>query len=797
MQKFSYSQNIFRLLAPFLFGGALAVLAGCSDNTGSTATVTGGGSASGAVSGVVAFPTIALTLTDPTTSTVVTSISNGTSANVTATLKDASGAAVSNAVVTFTTDTTMATMNPPSGTALTDALGKAVITLTGTVVTGATTITANAQVATTAVTNSIGYAVGAVTVAVTNPLFGVNTAPAAAAPLAAFGTTSAPLSAFGTTSVGVAVSGAGSGAQTVNFSSVCSSSGKAVLSTGITTVGGVAIASYRDNGCASTDVITATVSGGLATGTSSLVVIPPTSGSIQYVSSLPANISLKGIGGVEVSQVTFKVLDTGGNPVSGKTVTFGLSTTVGGITLTPGGTATSDAAGLVVTNVNAGTISTPVRVTASTCSNSTNPCTGTTLTTQSNQLTITTGIPDQFGFSLAATTHNIEGWTHDGTKSVLTARLADHFKNPVPDGTAVVFTAEAGTVVGSCLTLDGNCSATYTSSGTRPNSATNGKGRVTVLAYAVGEETFTDLDGDGWADKAPANELIDPNGNATDLPEAWVDYNENGSYDPATEPYIDYNNNGAYNTADTFFNGVLCKEAGSGGTSSAGTCSANKTLHVRQSQVIVLSTSGANITINGGATAIATTTLGSPALTNVAVPVGTLAVGQVLTGVGIPTGATISSITFPTVTMSANASAAGTGVVINADYSTISPIAIPQCNIVVGNIPATFKVTVVDGNGNAMPAGTTVAFTKDNGVILSDTSYIVPDTIGCRSGYTGCPDSAASATFGDIPVTMKSDATFTVGTPNTCTNSTLSGTFTVKVTSPLGLITTATLGVTD
>lgn len=549
---------------------------------------------------------------------------------------------------------------------------------------------------------------GATSVTISAPAFGAN-----------------PLSAFGTTSVTATVTGGGTGSQTVNFTSACNSSGKAFLSTGITTVSGVATGSYRDNGCAATDTITATVSGGLATNSANLVVTAPTTGSIQYVSSAPTTISLKGTGGIEVSQVTFKVLSTGGNPLSGQAVTFALSTSVGGITLTPGGTATSDSNGLVVTNVNAGTVSTPVRVTATTTGSG-----GVTLSTQSSQLAITTGIPDQFGFSLAASTHNIEGWTKEGTTSVLTARLADHFKNPVPDGTAVVFTSEGSTIVGSCTTVAGTCSSTYTSSGTRPSSITNGFGRVTVLATAVGEETFTDLSGDGWADLAPTNEMIDPNVNATDLPEAYVDYNENGSRDAATEPYLDFNGNGSYDVADGKFSGVLCDDV-TAGRSSAGTCSTNKTIHVRKSQVIVLSDSFAVTTVSGGA-----------------------------------------------------------------------PMVVAPCDLINGNEPTDFTVTVVDANGNAMPAGTTIVMSTDNGTITAGASSIVPDTIGCRTGYPGCPATAASATFGDIPVSIKSDATYTPAvlvpaTAAVCSNSTPSGTFTVTVTTPGGFKTMTSIHITD
>jgi hypothetical protein len=105
---------------------------------------------------------------------------------------------------------------------------------------------------------------------------------------------------------------------------------------------------------------------------------------------------------------------------------------------------------------------------------------------------------------------------------------------------------------------------------------------------------------------------------------------------------------------------------------------------------------------------------------------------------------------------------------------------------------------VVDLNGNAMPAGTTIAFSADNGTITSDTSVTVPNTADCRTGFAGCPASAGLPNFGNISVTMKSDATFAVGPPALCTDSNgSSGTFTVKVTTPSGLITTNSVGVTD
>ena len=650
-------------------------------------------------------PTLTLTLTNAAGESVasITSIAPGT---VKATLKDAAGARVPNAVVTFSTNASVATILP-AVTALTDSAGVATVKLQPASLfsTGAATISASAQVGTASVTSSLGFAVGSVAIVITAPVIGVGTT---------------PLSAFGTTSIVVAVSVGGvpiPDGQEVTFSSPCGNIGKAVLTKAVT-AGGVAQGSYRDNGCAGTDVVTATTAG-VTSPSTSLTIAPQVSGSIQFVSATPNSISLRGIGGVEASQVRFKVLDTGGKPLSGKTVTFGLSTTVGGITLTPPtpDTATSDINGLVVTTVNSGTVSTPVRVTASTPG----ATAGTTLTTQSSQLTITTGIPDQDSFTLGATKLNIENI--NGNTTVLVARLADHFNNPVPDGTVVNFTTEGGSIVASCSTVtDGsgnsNCSATLTVQ--EPRLAPDA--RYTVLAYAVGEESFTDLNGNGVADLVP-NELVDQNGTSTDLPEAFRDDNENGVRD-ANETFIDFNQNGIYDGPDGKYSGVLCDTA----KSSAGTCSSNRTIHVRRSIVIIFS--------------------GSNAVITKILPTGTINLGGGFSGIGTCPGGGSQEV----------------------------------------------DLRIVDGLGNPMPVGTTIAVTTTDGTISGTSSFVQANTNVTPPANLGfSPPGAGVANY---TVFIRDDSRLTSTTdPATgtttfkCEDTTLSGVLTVTVTTPgLGLV---------
>ncbi|HLA33266.1 MAG TPA: hypothetical protein VJ001_00210, partial [Rhodocyclaceae bacterium] len=562
------------------------VLTGCGGGGGAGGSTGGAVTTTSSVTTTTAVPV--RTLTSDTFGTTVSNTDISSAVDVSVVLKDFKGNAVANEVITFSTDETLAAIEPK--TALTDAKGVATVKLRPASLTanGAGTIKATSQVNPTAVEWSMGYSIGHSKVAVTTPVFGVG---------------SSALSAYGTTSVSVDVTVNATkvtSQQVVTFSSPCASSGKAVLTASVTTIGGSAIASYRDNGCSGTDEVTASVST-IASSKATVTVTPPSTGSIQFVSASPASITLKGMGGLgrqESSQVTFKVVDNNGNPVGGKTVSFSLSTSIGGITLTGGATPTTSTAvsdpitGYAVVSVNSGTISTPVRVYASVASGTS------TLTTQSDQLTVTTGIPDQDSTSLSATILNIEGWNYDGSTTVLTMRLADHFNNPVPDGTAVNFTTEGGSVVSSCVTKDGACSATLSSQNPRPTD-----GRVTVLAYAVGEESFIDLNSNGLADTGAsaadtANELYitdaNNNRNSTDMADAFRDDSENGVRE-VTETYIDFNGDGK-DTADGKYNGVLCNEAAG---SKAGTCPSgtNKSIHVRDSLVVVFSGSNAVITM--------------------------------------------------------------------------------------------------------------------------------------------------------------------------------------------------------
>ncbi|MEO6081324.1 MAG: Ig-like domain-containing protein [Steroidobacteraceae bacterium] len=374
---------------------------------------------------------------------------------------------------------------------------------------------------------------------------------------------------------------------TVNLNSPCVAAGTAefkvgsVVQSSVTTTTGQANITYSAKGCVGADPISATASvGGQNLEASGTVTVAPASvGSITFVSASPANIALQGMGEAsrpETSTVIFKVTDAVGGPVPARQVTFALSTTVGGLSLSSP-TATSDAQGNVQVVVKAGTVATPVRVFATVV--------GVTpiIATQSSALTVSTGIPTAGSMSIAVDRHNIEGWNRDGTPATVTVRMADRFSNPVPDGTPVSFQAEGATIDAQCLTTttpteSGLCSVSFRSSNFRP-----ANGRVSITATAIGEESFNDTNGNGVFDSGTTDSF-------TDSPEPFLDSNENNARD-ANEPFYDFFVNQTYDVGNTRFNGVLCVGA---------TCDASKTLGIGARTVVILSSSGALISQTNG-----------------------------------------------------------------------------------------------------------------------------------------------------------------------------------------------------
>lgn len=622
----------------------------------------------------------------------------------------------------------------------------------------------------------------------------------------------------------------------VTFSSNCISLGKATVTSPVLLVNGVATTTYTAQGCSGNDVISATTSVptppgvGLLSATGIINVLPPVLGSLEFVSATPTRMGLKGSGGLpETSVVVFRVKDTGGSVVAGQLVSFALNTTVGGLSLSPV-SAFSNSQGLVQTVVAAGTVATAVRVTAT--------ITGTDppIRTQSSQLTVTTGIPDQNSFSVSVETLNPEAFDIDGVSDAVTIHVADHFNNPVPDGTAVAFTTEGGQIVSSCLTSAGACTVNWVSSNPRPSD-----GRVTILATAIGEETFVDFNGNG---------LLDASGETfTDLAEAFRDDNENSTRDPAEE-FLDFNADAVFNTADGKYNGLLCTEAA---RVPGAICDAPKSLNVRDDIVIVMSGSTATITVSPNPINLAVCSTGSafantPVTVTVRVsdlrgqimPAGTMIDFDISNGTILTTpsiffvpNTSSSSVALQTYTLSlrsnttqtAGTSSPGTIAFSNINYSIgeggTATITVNRN----GGTTGTVSVAIATAAGTTNPATPGADFTPvaptallTFGPGVSTQTFSVPTTAdaplvdnnetvaltlsNATGGATLGTPAAATLTIiegGSTTTTLPSPPTPPIppGTGFTCTNTSNSGVFTVTVTTPSGQTTTFSGSVND
>jgi len=367
----------------------------------------------------------------------------------------------------------------------------------------------------------------------------------------------------------------------VNFTSTCISTGQSTISSPILAVNGIASTTYKAVNCQGTDVITASISvgGSIKTATGAITFPAAASNSIEFVEANPDFINLVGVG-TSQTEVKFLVRDVIGNPVSNVTVDFALNTTVGGLSLTAFSNQT-DASGLVSTYVTPGSVPTAVRVTAT--------VRNTSISTQSSQLSVTTGLPAQDRISVAVGTHAVEALEYDGVTVPITVYVADRYGNPSPDNTAVTFRSEANggaLFPASCLTVDGTCGITWRSQGTRnfdSSGTVAAPQRITILATALGEESFVDANGNGRYD---SGETI------RDLPEAYVDNNESGVRDIGEE-FVDFNINGVFDNANGLFSGALCNSG----------CAPQNSLHVRSWNNIIMSSSVPKM-VNGSPSAL-------------------------------------------------------------------------------------------------------------------------------------------------------------------------------------------------
>ncbi|MBY0444587.1 MAG: hypothetical protein K2Q15_05190, partial [Burkholderiales bacterium] len=137
-----------------------------------------------------------------------------------------------------------------------------------------------------------------------------------------------------------------------------------------------------------------------------------------------------------------------------------------------------------------------------------------------------------------------------------------------------------GKTTGQCQSVNSQCSVTLSSQNPRPTN-----GRVHIVAYAIGEESFVDRFVTNekiniFADQD--SELVDINGVSSDIGEAFIDVNENGQFDSNIDQLVDFNNNKQYDKPDTLYNGLLCLKTWV-------KCAPMRTLHVFAQQTFIFS----------------------------------------------------------------------------------------------------------------------------------------------------------------------------------------------------------------
>ena len=256
---------------------------------------------------------------------------------------------------------------------------------------------------------------------------------------------------------------------------------------------------------------------------------------MSFVSATPARIYLANSGGATQSLLKFKLVNAQGEPILGRDVVLSLKTVTGVLDAnkatfgTVGNiapiTTPTDSNGEVSVPVFSGTVPTNVLVNARLAADA-------AVQTDSAVLTIASGRPAQARASLAIEKFAIEGFNVDGDESTVTMSLADRQGNPVPDGTAVNFVTEGGVMIppvcttGTSSAGNSQCAVKIRSQNPRPQTLTPRAGRVSILAYAAGEEDFNDRNFNNVHDSGEA---------FTDLGTAFRDDNENNAFDNGAE----------------------------------------------------------------------------------------------------------------------------------------------------------------------------------------------------------------------------------------------------------------------
>ncbi len=327
----------------------------------------------------------------------------------------------------------------------------------------------------------------------------------------------------------------------VTFSSECASTSLASFSeSGVLTNGGLASVIYSAEGCSGDDTISASALTSDAQELSASVLVSIATDTVlgvEFISNSESTLTIAGIGGDETANVTFRVVGAQGAAIVGETVSFELSNIAGGSRIASGTeSGETNNAGEITTVIQSGTVNASLHVIATHNSSGVHGF--------SDDITISTGVPISRSFDISVLPANPLAWTSNDAEVVITANVSDQFGNAPPNGTRVSFrSVEVGIIDASCELINGRCTANWRSSGDRNHITAeaddgigynNRLGRATVIGFMSGAEDFIDLNANGLFDASSAGEVA----SVVDLPEAYIDANEDGVFN-STEIFID------------------------------------------------------------------------------------------------------------------------------------------------------------------------------------------------------------------------------------------------------------------
>ena len=168
---------------------------------------------------------------------------------------------------------------------------------------------------------------------------------------------------------------------------------------------------------------------------------------IAFIGANPTSISVKGVGALETSLLTWEVRDSLGLPVDAShsiTLTFTIANGPGGGEYLSPTSVPTNSTGQAFMTLSAGVRAGIVQIVATGIVQTPNG--PQTVTTQPVKVVIAGGFPDQAHFTLSATIYNLPILALAGAREHVGVLVGDKYSNPVAQATAVYFRSTAGVI---------------------------------------------------------------------------------------------------------------------------------------------------------------------------------------------------------------------------------------------------------------------------------------------------------------------------------------------------------------